>query len=88
MKTAVTRFKASQIDVLGIIYQFNFNDITPYSKQDLLNLEHIDPAQVNGGKHWCDFVWNISTKAYCNVLCPTILQDSSELTLRIVTRGA
>jgi hypothetical protein len=45
MKTAVTRFKAAQIDVVGIIYQFNFNDITPYSKQDLLNLEHIDPAQ-------------------------------------------
>ena len=44
MKTAVTRFKTAQLDVLGIIYQFNFNDITPYSKQDLLNLEHIDTA--------------------------------------------
>ena len=42
MKTAIARFKTAHADILGVIYQFNFNDITPYSKQDLLNLEHID----------------------------------------------
>jgi hypothetical protein len=44
MKTAIARFKAAHADILGVIYQFNFNDITPYSKEDLLNLEHIDTA--------------------------------------------
>jgi hypothetical protein len=41
IKNAVSKFRATQIDILGIIYQFNFNDIAPYTKQDLLNLEHI-----------------------------------------------
>ena len=50
MRAAVAKFKALHVHILGVIYQFNFNDITPYSKMDLLNLEHVDSTRKNWWK--------------------------------------
>ena len=66
IEAALSRFRAENITILGIVYQYNFNDIAPYTKQDLLNLEHLEVTH----RDW----WNKMMRFRLNYLNRSVLQ--------------
>jgi len=63
---AIEHFETEHVKIVGLVYQFNFNDIAPYSKQDLLDLKHINTTHQD----W----WKAIVRFRLNYLNHSVLQ--------------
>ncbi len=66
IRKAIEHFEAEHVEIIGLVYQFNFNDIAPYSKQDLLDLKHINTNHQD----W----WRAVVRFRLNYLNHSVLQ--------------